>query len=243
MITLNYLIKPNLPENDVTLCIADADISGMEVIKPPVISALPSVLQKHADLGICIISAKKAVCPPESCAYYESALSPFGFEIICGKSSVGCNYPDDCAYNVGIVGNKCFLNKDVCDKVLYEILISEGYQILHTKQGYAKCSLCPVDENSFITADPSIAKAGISIGMDVLLITNESIELSGYSYGFFGGCCGLSGKHKLLVNGEIETHPDNERIKKFLSKKEIEIKSLRKGKLLDIGSILPLLTI
>ena len=239
---MNYLMQPNLPESNVVLCVADTYIPGIKVISPPAIDILPASLQKHADLGICVVSSKKAVCPPESCIYYKSMLSGYGFQIIEGKNHIGCNYPNDCAYNVGIVGKKCFLNKDVCDSVLYETLISEGYQILNTKQGYAKCSVCPIDENTFITGDISIAREGEKAGMDVLLISNEGIELAGYSYGFFGGCCGLGGKSELLVNGEIQTHPDYRHIKEFLAKKGIKITNLRKGKLLDIGSILPLMT-
>ncbi|MBQ8808196.1 MAG: hypothetical protein IJZ81_02690 [Clostridia bacterium] len=78
--------------------------------------------------------------------------------------------------------------------------------------------------------------------MEVLLITNDSILLPGYKNGFFGGCCGLGGSDVLLVNGDIKTHPDYEKIVNFLQCKGIYIKNLKKGNIIDIGSILPLMT-
>ncbi len=236
---MNY---PYLPEKKVSVFIADAHIDGAIVIKPPEISILPKGLMRHADLGICFVSKKKAVCPPETCAYYSRKLSPYAIEVISGKCNVGSNYPSDSAYNVGIVGKKCFLNKSVCDERLYEILISEGYEIINVKQGYTKCSICPVDEVSFITGDKGIAVAGEKAGLSVLLISNDNISLSGYSNGFFGGSAGMRAKDELLINGDINTLPDCRRIKEFLEERKIRIKSIKEGEVTDIGSIIPLMT-
>ena len=239
---MNYINTPYLPKNKVSVFIADAKIPYATVITPPSIDVLPQSMRRHADLGIVIVAPKKAVCPPESCAYYKDALSPYGFEIIEGKSNIGSHYPKDSAYNVGIVGNKCFLNKSVCDKRLYEILISEGYEIIETQQGYSKCSICPIDEKTFITGDVSIARAGENAGLDVLLISNEGISLPGFSNGFWGGSCGMGGKGELLVNGDIGTLPSGEKIARFLNCRNIKISNLKKGEVLDIGSIIPLMT-
>lgn len=236
---MNY---PYLPKEKATLFIADTNIPDATVIIPPEIECLPESMRRHADLGIVIISSKKAVCPPESYAYYKNVLSPYGFEIIKGKNSLGRHYPKDSAYNVGIIGKKCFLNKKACDEVLYETLLSEGYEIIEVKQGYSKCSICPIDENSFITGDVSIARAGENAGMEVLLVSNDNIVLSGFSNGFFGGCCGMGSENELLINGDIDLLPDSENIRKFLFSKNIRIKNLKEGEVFDIGSIIPLMT-
>ncbi len=236
---MNY---PYLPKEKATLFIADTNIPDATVIIPPEIECLPVSMRRHADLGIAIISSKKAVCPPESYAYYKNALSPYGVEIIKGKNYLGRHYPKDSAYNVGIVGKKCFLNKKVCDEVLYEIILSEGYEIIEVKQGYTKCSICPIDENSFITGDVSIAQAGEKAGMEVLLISNDNIALPEFPNGFFGGCCGMESKYELLINGDIDLLPDSKKIRDFLLKKNIQIKKLKEGEVLDIGSIIPLMT-
>lgn len=224
------------------LFISNTEITDAVVIKPCKLNILPEALKYHADLGICIVSAKKAVCPPDSYEYYKEKLAPYGFKIIKGGTALDCHYPKDSAYNVCIVGKKCFLNKNVCDAVLLDILTSEGYEIINVKQGYTKCSICPIDDNSIITADNSIAKAAAECGMDVLLISNDGIDLPGYNNGFFGGCTGLYDKNTLLINGEIGKFPDGNSVKDFLDKKGISIKELKKGALVDIGSILPLIT-
>ena len=239
---MNYISTPNLPNSAVSLFIADAHIENAIVIPPAPLNVLPPGLRRHADLGICVISETKAVCPPDSYDYYKEALSPYGFEIIKGNFSLGCHYPHDSAYNVCIVGKKCFLNYDVCDTALSGILTSEGYEIINVNQGYSKCSICPLDENSIITADVSIFRAAKKAGMDALLISNDTITLKGYSNGFFGGCCGMGAKDVLLVNGDIETFADKNAVFEFLKRKSISIETLKKSPLTDIGSIIPLMT-
>ena len=239
---MKYITTPYLPENKAVLFIADTFIDGAKVITPPSVDILTPSMRRHADLGIVIVSEKKAVCPPETFSYYSDALSPYGFEVIMGGTGIGSNYPQDCAYNVGIVGKKCFLTKGVCDEHLYDILISEGYEIIETKQGYAKCSICPIDENTFITGDAGIAKKGIENGFDVLLIENDAISLPPFENGFWGGCTGMGDRDEFLVNGDISLIPAGDKIKKFLDSKNIKIKKLKEGQVLDIGSIIPLMT-
>ncbi len=239
---MKFISTPYLPTEKVSVFIADTSIPDATVITPPSVDILPTSMRRHADLGIVIISSKKAVCPPESYAYYKNQLIPYGFEVIEGDSHIGSHYPQDSAYNVGIVGKKCFLNKKVCDKLLFDILISEGYEIIEVNQGYTKCSICPIDENSLITGDVSIARAGGNAGMDVLLISNDGISLPCYKNGFFGGSAGKSSKNELLINGDISTLPDYKNIEKFLLSKDITIKNLKEGAVCDIGSIIPLMT-
>lgn len=239
---MEFITTPYLPKNKSALFIADCEIDGAQVIRPPSIDVLTPSMRRHADLGIVIVGKKRAVCPPETYDYYTGKLSPYGFEIIRGNRSVGRHYSADCAYNVGIVGKKCFLTKGVCDEHLYDILISEGYEIIETKQGYAKCSICPIDENTFITGDTGIAKKGIENGFDVLLIENDAISLPPFKNGFWGGCSGMGDRDVLLVNGDISLIPAGNKIKKFLDSKNIKIKKLKEGQVIDIGSIIPLMT-
>ena len=239
---MKFIATPYLPKNKVALFIADCDIEDAEVITPPPIVLLTPSMRRHADLGIVIVGKGKAVCAPETYNYYKKFLSPYGFKIIKGKKNVGRHYPEDCAYNVGIVGKKCFLNKSVCDEHLFDILISEGFEIIEVKQGYTKCSICAIDENSFITGDIAIAQAGEKLGMDVLLIENDGISLPPYENGFWGGCTGMSGCDTLIVNGDISTLPSGSKIKEFLDRKNIKIQKSKEGEVLDIGSIIPLMT-
>ena len=91
-----------------------------------------------------------------------------------------------------------------------------------------------------ITSDPSITTACRKAGFDVLQIRPGFIELPGYSHGFIGGCCGLISADRLAVCGELNTHPDHDRIHRFLTQHNVSVIELCKGPLQDIGGIIPL---
>ena len=109
-------------------------------------------------------------------------------------------------------------------------------QILNVKQGYSKCSVCPVTETAFITDDEGIAFAGKTAGFDVLKVKKGSVSLSGYEYGFIGGCCGMVDADKLLFCGNAKLHDNYEDIKSFVNNYKIEIISLNGNQPTDIGS-------
>lgn len=232
---------PYLPNGNTAVMIGDCSADGITVINPPIVDILPSGLRKHSDLGICVIGGGKAVCPPETAQYYREALAPFNIEIITGETHIGCHYPQDCAYNVGIAGRRCFLNKSVCDGVLLSELEKAGYEIIHVKQGYGKCSICPVDENTIISGDKGICRTAREYGFTVLEISHSGIALPGYENGFFGGAAGMLSPKEIAVNGELSYISDGEKILKFLKEREISVKNLKKGEICDIGSVIPLM--
>lgn len=116
-----------------------------------------------------------------------------------------------------------------------------GITLVPVNQGYAKCSVCAVDERSIITQDPSIAQAAKRHGLNVLKIQAGRILLPGYDTGFIGGCSGLLGRKLLAFTGSLGAHPDGEWIKEFLHSRGVEPLELTDGPLYDVGSILPLL--
>ena len=241
MKNLYHINTPYLPEGNTAVMIGDCSADGIVVIPPPMLKILPIGLRKHADLGICVLGGKKAVCPPETAKYYTDVLLPYGIEIITGETHIGCHYPQDCAYNVGIAGRKCFLNRNVCDGVLLYELEKAGYEIIHIKQGYGKCSICPIDENTIISGDKGICRTAREYGFTVLEISHSGIILTGYENGFFGGAAGMLSPKEIAVNGELSYIPDGEKILKFLKERDISVKNLKKGEICDIGSVIPLM--
>ena len=109
---------------------------------------------------------------------------------------------------------------------------------IHVKQGYTRCSLLPVDDQSFITSDTGIAKTLADYDTDVLLIRPGHILLPGFDYGFIGGSLLLAGRRLLVINGNIETHPDHKKIATFLEDRDIDLYYSKDSPLMDIGSIL-----
>ncbi|MBR5308656.1 MAG: hypothetical protein IKU43_07780 [Clostridia bacterium] len=113
-------------------------------------------------------------------------------------------------------------------------------KIINVNQGYAKCNICVVDEDSVITEDCGIASILNKNGYDVLLLKNHCVRLPGYEYGFIGGASGKLAKDKLAFFGCIENHTEFGRIYDFLNRKGIEAVSLSDEPLTDYGSLIPI---
>ena len=146
-------------------------------------------------------------------------------------------YPMDAGLNFCIVGDKLEYNpKTACESAV-SLLKCEK---IPCKQGYTKCSICVVDENSIITADSKIAQSAAAHGIDALLVDKRLSALDGFDYGFIGGASFKIGKNKLAFTGNINNVTERERIESFLNKRGIEAVYLTSNGLFDIGSAIPL---
>ncbi|MBQ6794768.1 MAG: hypothetical protein IJO83_01335 [Clostridia bacterium] len=237
---MSFIRVPYLPDKKVTVAVGDREQAGVRVIKPYRITCLPQSMQHHADLSFCYLGGGVAVCAPEAYDYYKKQLAFTSIELIKGEKEVGSNYPLDAAYNVAIVGGVLYCKKAICDGVLLKVAQSMGYEIVNINQGYGKCSVCPVDENSAISADMSFFKAATKKGVEVLLTTNEGISLPGFENGFFGGCAYMTDKNTLCIKGDGKTLPSYEKITEFLKIRGISI-SEGKGAVTDFGSFIPIM--
>ncbi len=238
---MHFVKTPYIPQGKTLVGIGDVVHSDINIIKPFYLEKLPIGLRYHADLSFCYLGEGIAVCAPESYAYYKKAFENTPLEIIKGEKYLDMHYPNDASYNVAIVGDKMFCKKDITDKVLLNKAEECGYKIININQGYGKCSVCPIDETGAISADMSFCKAAEKNGVEVLFITNDTIKLSGYNNGFFGGCAYLYDKNTLFTKGDITTHPDYEKINSFLKKRNITIKCTKtRDSLCDFGSFIPI---
>ena len=165
--------------------------------------------------------------------FYEGITHGLNIDAVTVKSPVSCVYPRDIGLNAAVVGDYLICNVKYTD----ETVLEHADKIIDVKQGYAKCSVCMVDENSIITSDAGIYSAAKKNNIEVLLISKGHITLDGYNYGFIGGCSGLISKNKLAFTGSIAVHPDYEKIKKFCEGRGVEIVSLSNEKLYDYGSM------
>ena len=238
-----FIKIPNLPENKVTFAaVGDYPVfrkalsdMGIRIFSPenPV---LDSEVSRHADMLICHTGENIIFADP---LQDVTPLIKEGFTVYFTEE-LERNYPLDTRLNTA-VGSKYFINnpKSV-SACLYKYLENKGLRSISTRQGYTKCSLCFVTENAVITDDNSVYKAVREHFSDVLLISKGDIFLSEKHFGFFGGCTGKINKNTLAVTGELKSHRDHRAIYEFCAKHEVEIKELSKGRLTDIGGILPL---
>ncbi len=207
---------------------------GYSVYKTTAIDSLYDEVKGHADMQIHFINSK-AICAPEAYNYYSN-LNLTGINLIQGSKPLKPTYPDDVAYNVCNIG-KYVISRPLCTAI--EIFSEYHYlkkEFLNARQGYAKCSICVVNDNSAITADNGMYKLLKENGINVLKIQDGYISLYNMK-GFIGGASGLI-NDTLYFNGNIKTHPDYDNIKDFCNNVGVSIYSLNNGPLVDIGTIM-----
>lgn len=191
----------------------------------------------HPDMQIHFITERIAVVAPSAYDYYRSVL-PRRVILYKGEKDPDSTYPGDCAYNVAKVGKKVIGNLAYTDSVIKKMYAELGFEFINVKQGYTKCSLCIVDENSVITEDEGLCKALITQGIEVLKIPSGEVELKSFDNGFIGGASGFISNKKLAFYGDISKCSYYEIIKSFINSKNVDIIYLLQTKLKDFGSIL-----
>ena len=154
------------------------------------------------------------------------------------NGDLGRDYPDDVAFNAACTGKFFIHNLSFTDEKLLLAAKEMGMRLIDVKQGYTKCSVVIVDENSIITYDEGIARACSAYPqLDVLKIAPGFVKLDGYDTGFIGGASGRVGE-EIIFHGDLFSHPDFQRIVSFVEKRGLTCRWFSDFKLTDIGSIL-----
>lgn len=250
---MNFIDLPNVPQRPVTLAVVDGRIPsgtelalsglGVNTIKTGRHPDLYEAVAWHPDMFLHHTGGDSIVYAPGTDGALLRALEDHGFRLIKGGTTLAPGYPADIAYNVARIGSFYFHNLRYTDPVLRNILENMGLTPVNVNQGYSKCSVSIVGENSIITSDTGIAMAAGEKGIEVLLIAaGQNILLPGLDYGFIGGSSGLLGKKNWAISGpasQLEAYPA---IFEFLAKRNVSIVSLDSVQVMDIGTILPLKT-
>lgn len=244
---MNYVKKPNLPGKMVSLvaigCSAGESIKklkdmGIETVVIPESSYLPDPVKSHADLQLLHLGRNVIFCQKEHLCTGDLEKN---FIIHNISESPGNSYPYDVRLNCTIIGNKLICNKKTVSKDILEYAYNNDFIIINVNQGYSKCSVCVINENTILTDDESVFAAAGNFLNDAQLISKGSIVLNGYNYGFIGGCCGKIDKNKIAFNGRIDSHKDYNKIIDIMQRNNIECVELCNGRLTDIGGIIPLI--
>ncbi|MHB8063298.1 MAG: DUF6873 family GME fold protein [Ruminiclostridium sp.] len=243
---------PNLPTSDVVTLIIDG--SASQEIKEMLIQQRISIIQTlahpdvypavayHPDIMLHHIGENIIVYAPNTPQPLIDQLSGIGFEMIKGYTILGNTYPHTIAYNIARVGNYAVHNTRYTDPVVKELLLERGIELIHVNQGYSKCLTCIVNQNSIITSDMEIYKKTNEVGIDALLIEpDKSIKLEPFDMGFLGGATGLLGKKRLAFTGNLEFHRNFKEILSFLSLKSVDVVMLNDERLIDLGTLIPIM--
>lgn len=213
---------------------------GIEVLSTKPNKCFDKRVSTHADLSIFHLGGNKIILhnQPE----LSVKLKNLGMEVTeINSSARNVQYPYDCILNCFILGQNIFAKDSITDKNISVYATEHSLSFANIKQGYAKCSTIPLDDNSFITDDISIYKKGKELGYSCILISKGDVKLDGFEYGFIGGCAFKLSKDKLAFFGDITKHRDYERIYDFVTSKGIKIEYLAEHDLYDVGSAIPII--
>lgn len=148
-------------------------------------------------------------------------------------------YPNDIKLNVKVIGNSILCNTRFISKHITDFAKNNGYQLIHTNQGYSACSSVLLNNSTVLTDDESIYDACNRTEIFATMIGKGQIKLKGLNYGFIGGCCGFIDKNLLAFTGRLDSLNDCNIILNMLKANEIEYIELTDDVMTDIGGIIP----
>jgi hypothetical protein len=243
---------PFIPQNNVVMILVDKRIPkemeyqlqnrNIDIIKTCECRETYEAIKYHPDICVCYLGKGNIVIAPNVYDYYVEVLKEYNFNIIKGKEYIKNRYPYNVQYNVAMLGKYAIHNFQYTEKNILDYINNNKMIRINVRQGYSKCSICIVDENSIITSDAGIYSEVIKHDINCLLIEEGSINLFNMNHGFIGGCSGLIAKDTICFCGDITKHPNYMEIKKFLDERNKKVICLSNDTLLDLGSIIPLMT-
>lgn len=216
---------------------------GYRVITLPSFSRLSEAVASHPDMLIRKIGNEYLSYADycEEASYVFSDLSVLsvgtGARFCFSADEVKPEYPHDVGLNALLMRDILFCRVASASPLMLELARREGLRVVDVKQGYPACTVLKLSESAAITADQGMAKILEKNGIRVTLITPGSISLPPHEYGFIGGA-GESHDGKLFLFGDVNTHPDKDKIISAASSEGLSVISLSGGILRDLGGII-----
>ncbi len=241
-----FVKSPNLPLKRVKECIIGSvyteeikELSelGINCVKLPRLTTLDNEISAHADIQIFNKGNGNLIISSEAGEKLKEILNSFNFTV---EKDIKTPYPNDIKLNAAFIGNKIICNKNFVSKEILSFANENKLEIIHTKQGYSRCSLCIVNENAVITEDPGLTSLLNICQFDVLEITPGKIHLSESHSGFIGGASAKLSEKEMYFSGNVSKHLDFDKIKSFLDNYNISMVYNKSRQLTDFGGIIQL---
>lgn len=196
-----------------------------------------NAIDGHVDIQLNIIdkNSREIIVQNSINNDFIKKLEEYKINFSFSKNSLGLSYPNNIILN-GLILDEYFVhNLKYTDENLLDNV--KDKKLINVKQGYTKCSVLPIGNKAIITSDKKIALSLKSEGFDTLILPPGDILLPDLNYGFIGGVGGMINSNTLALFGEISNYAFGNELYRFLYKYDIEPISLRKGKLIDRGSL------
>lgn len=210
------------------------------IITVPKYSKLYNAIDGHPDIQLSLTNSEdfSLIVNKDIDLTFLDQLNKLNIKYKLSTEFIGSTYPDNISLNAIVLKNYLIHNLKYTDSSL--LVFSKDKEKINIKQGYAKCSTVVLREKALITSDKGIYKSLIEHDFDVLLLNPGDILLPGLDYGFIGGSTGLLTSNKLGIFGDLSYYNQGNEVIKFLKKYDIEPIYLRKGPLIDRGSLFTL---
>lgn len=215
-------------------------VLGYKLIEMKASKNVYKEISSHVDIFTCKIGNKLIIEP----SMYKKIKEELSYNdcIEQGHEKVQKIYPYDIKYNVCTIGRKALHNFKYTDDKIKEELTKKGYELINTTQGYTNCSIAVIDENSAIVTDKGLYKILKKHNIDVLYLEYEpDIKLltsNGYSdkNGFIGGAISRIGE-SIIIFGDLNKIDKEEKIRKFILSKKLNIIDFEELDVIDYGGI------
>jgi len=208
---------------------------GFELLTCPPSKLLYEAVCGHPDMLLHIIDSKTIMVHKDMDENFVEKLKNLNFNVVFSMNNLKDTYPEDIILNSISISNLFIHNLKYTDSNLLNYMNNKVS--INVKQGYTKCSTAVISKDAVMTSDKTIARALSNEDIDVLLLPPGDILLPGLNYGFIGGCCGLLDKSSLAFYGDLSYYTFGEKVINFLKKHDVKPIFLRKGKLIDRGSL------
>jgi hypothetical protein len=208
---------------------------GYKVIKCPKCNTLYDAVCGHPDMLLHLLDGNRIIVHKAMPKEFTDKLKGLKFKILYSTENIKSEYPQDIILNGLSLKDMFIHNLKYTDKELLNNVSHKN--LIDVTQGYTKCSVAVINENSVITSDKIIADELIKRDIDVLLLPPGDIELPNLNYGFIGGTCGLLNENIITFYGNLKFYKYGKEVLNFLKKKGVKPLYLNDGKLIDRGSI------
>jgi len=188
----------------------------------------------HPDIFFCPTPAGLIVAPnlPEE---YFSILDQNHITYLKGFLPVGKEYPETARYNSLVTDKVNIQNITASEPIIRKL--NPNLEVIPAKQGYVRCNLIALPNETYITSDRGIEKTLKQCNLEVLYADPTCVKLEGFDHGFFGGAFGLFG-NTLFVCGSLKYFKEQAYILAFTERAGVSVIELHDGQPVDVGTIL-----
>jgi len=188
----------------------------------------------HPDIFFCP-TPKGLIVAPNLPVEYIKILNQRGVIYTTGNLPVGKKYPESARYNALFASDKLILNPEISDSSIQ--ILNPDAEIIPIKQGYTRCSLIHLPNNTFITSDHGIEKILKLNQFKVLFVDPSCVKLEGFQHGFIGGACGIH-EDLLFICGRLKYFKEKDLFEEFTARAGVQIIELYDGQPIDIGTLI-----